>query len=211
MNQQPEIIAQPNTQDHSHSHRQDFAPPAQELTVRQCKAIDMLLAGAKLNDIADQTGVNRTTLWRWRNRDPDFVAKLKQYREQLTARIRDRVLAMGDAAADGVKRALLARNPRVALALLQNLGCFSPASGDRHEPHALFGIGGDASIRGPLMQKMLEVSDCMTDEQRSRAPQLLALAVAMENVIAHRASSGQLLEMAGLGTPSRLCGASDSV
>lgn len=211
MNQQSQTTVPSIDQDGAKRECPTSAPRPRELTMSQCKAIEMLLAGAKLNDIAEQTGVCRTTLWRWRKRRPDFAAKLAQYREQIAARTRDRVFAMGDVAADAVKRALLARNPRVALALLGNLGCFSRDAQDSPQPHALFGIGGDESVRASLMQKMLEVSDCMTEEQRGRAPQLLAIALAMENAAARRVSSGPLLELAGLVAPSRLYGAIDPV
>jgi hypothetical protein len=52
-----------------------------ELPEKQKRAIELLLAGKTYTHIADALGIDRATLWRWRNKDADFRRGLEQARE----------------------------------------------------------------------------------------------------------------------------------
>ena len=53
--------------------------PRPSLSHKQLRAIQLLLDGTKFVDIAMELGINRTTLYLWRN-DPDFIKVLEEER-----------------------------------------------------------------------------------------------------------------------------------
>ena len=55
---------------------------AQQLDPRQLLAADRLAAGATDRQVADQLGVDRTSLWRWRQQ-PAFQTELARRREEV--------------------------------------------------------------------------------------------------------------------------------
>ncbi len=63
-------------------------------------AIDLIVTGADLQDVADKAGMSRTTLWR-RRRDPGFGAALAQRRAELRQTIVDRF--WGDLVQDALR------------------------------------------------------------------------------------------------------------
>jgi hypothetical protein len=178
--------------------RQGFDPPEPQLTPDQTNAIELIMAGAKLGEIVAATGASRTTLWRWRNCDPNFIAVLNQWRGETITNARDRIHAITEAATDALKTAIVESNARIGVAVLGKMNCMKPGPDAPIDPHAVFGVGAaDESVRGPLIKKMIEVSAGLTDEQKLRAPQLLALGVVIDNLLANRPSSPDLLDIAG--------------
>lgn len=53
-----------------------------ELPENQQKAIGLLISGKAYTHIAKRLGIDRSTLWRWRNRDNDFRRALEAAREE---------------------------------------------------------------------------------------------------------------------------------
>jgi len=53
-----------------------------KLTHRQLKAMDLMLSGLPLQEIAEQLNLSRQTLSEWKNHHPAFLAKLEQLRTQ---------------------------------------------------------------------------------------------------------------------------------
>ena len=53
-----------------------------DLSDKQQKAIAMLISGKSYTQIAKRLEIDRSTLWRWRNRDSDFRRNLENAREE---------------------------------------------------------------------------------------------------------------------------------
>src|SRR5437016_3585226 len=51
------------------------SPPS--LTSRQLTAISLFVAGRSVSTVAAALGLNRNTIYRWKNHDPAFQAELK--------------------------------------------------------------------------------------------------------------------------------------
>ena len=51
-----------------------------QLSSQQERALDLLVAGRRDSEVADELGINRTTVWRWRTDDMAFQAALNDRR-----------------------------------------------------------------------------------------------------------------------------------
>src|SRR6185437_502259 len=98
--------------------RRGFDPPILNLSPRQIKALELIMAGKSTKEIIQGSGASRTTLWRWRTSDPNFIAALNQWRAEVQKNTRDRILALGTEAADAVVRALADKSARIGMKLL---------------------------------------------------------------------------------------------
>jgi len=54
-----------------------------DLSEKKQLAIDLLLIGTKLQDVAKTVGISREQLWRWRTQDQSFSAGLERRRTEL--------------------------------------------------------------------------------------------------------------------------------
>jgi hypothetical protein len=80
----------------------------------------MLVAGKAHGAVADELGVNRRTIWEWKQ-DPAFASALKSEREAIREAMQDRVLGLASKALDALERTLEAGDSdssRVAAARL---------------------------------------------------------------------------------------------
>lgn len=59
-----------------------------DLSAEQHQAIDLLVAGQTISNIAETLGIHRQTLWRWRQ-NPEFQRIYRQLRAQRIEEIRD--------------------------------------------------------------------------------------------------------------------------
>ena len=55
---------------------------------KQQRALELILAGHSVTDIAAQVGVRRETVWRWRN-DPSFASEVSVRQAQRRQAIHD--------------------------------------------------------------------------------------------------------------------------
>lgn len=85
----------------------DGAPPV--LNPRQARALELLLAGGAVGEVAAELKVNRATVWRWLG-DPTFAAALARERDARRTAVGE---ALGAAAGEAVA---------VLLAELRNAG-----------------------------------------------------------------------------------------
>ncbi|MGA7876409.1 MAG: helix-turn-helix domain-containing protein [Desulfoferrobacter sp.] len=90
-----------------------------ELNDRQLAAIPLILAGKSDQGVADELGVARETIWRWRNTDFEFKAKLNEERVRLLDSACDRLIGLVGKAVSCVEKALDEGDSKVALALLK--------------------------------------------------------------------------------------------
>ncbi len=91
-----------------------------ELTPAQESAVVALCAGATVADVLAETGVNRTTLWRWRS-TPAWRAREAQLRIEVSVSVLARVHAMVETAAATVDREA-ATNAELAFKVLDRFG-----------------------------------------------------------------------------------------
>jgi hypothetical protein len=76
-----------------------------ELSDRERKAIALLITGMTHTAVADELGVNRRTLWEWKQ-DPTFVAALNNEREAIREAMQDRVLGLAEKALTALEQTL---------------------------------------------------------------------------------------------------------
>jgi len=196
--QQTSIVAQSETSLALPLPREGEELPAIVLSAIQQKAVELLARGEQVMEVAKTIGVDRGTLYRWRNSNPNFIATLNQWRGQLQAETRDRVLALSAGAVDSVSKSISEGDSKLGLRVLEKMGCLKPGPDSPVDPYAVFGIGlADEAARGPVIEGFRAVSHSMTAEQGRRAPQLLALGVAIDNRRAGRATAPEILKMAG--------------
>lgn len=196
--QQSLAIPKPETAPTAPRPREGPELPAIQLSRAQCSAIELLARGEPVMKVAEAVGVDRGTIYRWRTSDPNFIAALNRWRGEMQAETRDRVLALSAGAADSVARSIADGDSRLGLRVLEKMGCLKPGPDNPVDPYAVFGVGlDDEAARGPVAEGFRTVSRAMTPEQCRRAPQLLALGVALDNQRAGRPTPANILEMAG--------------
>jgi hypothetical protein len=81
----------------------DTSQPSRALTEQQHAAIDRLIEGRGIADVARELGVHRQTLWRWRTRDSAFMTELRLRRRELADEVGDRVRGLVLPALDVLK------------------------------------------------------------------------------------------------------------
>jgi hypothetical protein len=196
--QQTSIVAQAETTLALPLPREGVELPEIVLSAVQQRAVELLARGEEVTKVAETIGVDRGTLYRWRNSNPNFIAVLNRWRGELQAETRDRVLALSAGAVASVAKSITEGDSKLGLRVLEKMGCLKPGPDSPVDPYAVFGIGlADEEARGPVIEGFRAVSCRMTAEQARRAPQLLALGVAMDNRRAGRATSPEILKMAG--------------
>jgi len=81
----PEVVGEMK-QDETICNTFELLEPTQrELSARQVKALSLFLLGATDKIVSRELGVSRTTLWRWNNRDPRFMAERNRYTDQVAS------------------------------------------------------------------------------------------------------------------------------
>jgi hypothetical protein len=196
--QQTPIVIRPESAPEVQPPREGFEPPAVNLSPNQQRAIELLIDGEAIVKVAEAIGVDRGTIYRWRTSNPNFIAALNRWRGDLQAQTRDRVLAISSGAVDSVARSIADGDARLGLRVLEKMGCLKPGPDQPIDPYAVFGVGiEDEALRGPITQGFRTVSRAMTPEQQRRAPQLLALGLAIDNRRGGRPTPQEILDMAG--------------
>jgi hypothetical protein len=102
-------------------------PQCEGLSPPQRTALAAIGGGQSMACAAQVAGVSASTLYRWRTKDPAFIAALNAWRNQTNDAVRDRLLAMSDQAALTILGGLRAGDTKLAMALLKLLGTAAPA------------------------------------------------------------------------------------
>ncbi len=109
-----------------------------QLSQEQMNAIDSLLKGQSDRTAAEAVGVNRQTIWDWRDNDPLFIAELNRQRVELWSEARERLKSLANRALDVVEQQLNSDDPKAALAAAKYVLQGTRLLGDT-----------DLSIKGP--------------------------------------------------------------
>ena len=89
------------------------------VTAQQEMAIDMLVMGRRLTDVADAVGISREQLWRWRTQDVGFKARLDEVQVEAHAARMNRFWALNDKAHDVLEESLEEGDPKAAMDILK--------------------------------------------------------------------------------------------
>jgi hypothetical protein len=108
------------------------------LSQEQMNAIDYLLKGQSDRAAAEALGVDRQTIWDWRNNDPLFIAELNRQRVEHWSEARERLKSLANRALDVVEQQLNSGDPKAALAAAKYVLQGTRLLGDT-----------DLSIKGP--------------------------------------------------------------
>lgn len=100
--------------------------PLAQLAGEQRTAMEQLLLGKSICDVATASGVARTTIYRWLKKDPNFQAVYNQWHEEMRESCRSRLLMLSDKAAGAIEKALDGGDARSALQLLKAIGLLAP-------------------------------------------------------------------------------------
>ena len=92
----------------------------------QVRAIDLLLLGRGVQEIADEVGVDRSTLWRWRQ-IPAFQAELNRRREALWSGYTDRIRSLLKMSLEVLEMALDQGDVTTARELVKGVGLLQAA------------------------------------------------------------------------------------
>ncbi|NFC29193.1 carbon monoxide dehydrogenase [Clostridium botulinum] len=81
-----------------------------ELSQQQLKAIELLLKGTSINDIAKITGVSRQTISTWKNKNEVFKAELDKSLQALKSEVNNKILLNIEPLVDKLVRIALKSN-----------------------------------------------------------------------------------------------------
>jgi hypothetical protein len=86
---------------------------ASGLTAQHLLAVDLLVAGVKVGEVATRLSVRRETIWRWQAM-PEFQAQLRRIRAEFRATLGDRVQRLFDKSLDVIEQSLDEGDPQAA-------------------------------------------------------------------------------------------------
>ena len=95
-----------------------------KLSVKQERAIDMLLGGSTVSEVAKVLGTARQTISGWRNRNPDFMAELVARRTELRDAHVDQITTLVPRAIDVVSNKVEEGSLPAAIHALRAVGLY---------------------------------------------------------------------------------------
>jgi DNA-binding MarR family transcriptional regulator len=97
--------------------------PDQGLTAPQLQAVEGLIQGMSISDIAQQIGVHRTTIHNWLNKQI-FQDALDRQRTAIKAGLRARFMGLVDPGFKAIEKALEEGDGNLALKLFEKVGIY---------------------------------------------------------------------------------------
>ena len=104
----------------------DLPPDAEGLTQEQRRAIQLLLMGKTVSEIAVTLGKDRKTIYRWRQ-NPRFIAELNRQQLEMQESVNLRLRGLAKKAVLVLERSLDQGNLRAAIELLKMSNVVTPA------------------------------------------------------------------------------------
>jgi hypothetical protein len=89
------------------------------LSIEQHNAIDLLILGHTDHTVAEQIGVARETICRWRNENPYFMAELNRRRKDVWQTAQERLRGLVGKAIDILEKALQPDDVKAAVTVLR--------------------------------------------------------------------------------------------
>ena len=101
----------------------------------QQKAINLFLAGMNDTEVAEELGLARQTVNKWRNKNQNFGAKLEQQQRELNKESRQQLSALVSRSVEVLGQSLESENERIrqstAVHVLKATGFYRPESRDQ--------------------------------------------------------------------------------
>jgi len=92
------------------------------LRPKQQRALELLVGGMPVEKLAEEVGVDRSTVYVWLKKDAAFQAAYNQWIEQLESEAKARSKMLLRKAGDAVEKALEGGDGRLGLRLLEKMG-----------------------------------------------------------------------------------------
>jgi len=105
-----------------------------KLSPPQTQVLKAIMAGKSISAAAESAGVSRSSVYRWQNDDPNYIAALSAWRQQTEDSVRHRLLAMADRAVVAINNALLSCDHKAGFALLKAMGLLTPPQKSSADP-----------------------------------------------------------------------------
>ena len=77
-----------------------------EMNEKEEMALALILQGRKDAEVAEELGVSRMTIWRWKKYDPEFIKTLDEKRTHLRQQAEDNILELTESAVNAIRDAL---------------------------------------------------------------------------------------------------------
>ena len=107
------------------------------MSEKQQKAMAALRCGSSFPQAAEAAGVNRSTVHRWVQNDPQFRARYNAWQQEMVESSRARLLTMLDKAVDVIGKALDRGDEQTAVAMLRNIGVMRRPGRQATDPEML--------------------------------------------------------------------------
>lgn len=115
------MSANPATKRDTTQQKLKLAEPSVDLAVQKQRAIQLLLQGKAVSQVAEAIGVDRTSVYRWL-KEPSFIAERNRQANELRDAAQARLHALVGKSIDVVERQVAAGNLKAALAVLKSTG-----------------------------------------------------------------------------------------
>jgi Helix-turn-helix of insertion element transposase len=134
-------------------------PTFKPLSIEQENAIDLLIVGKGDQDTASAVGVNRTTIWEWRQ-NPVFVAELNRRRHALWADAQEQLRALVAKAIDVLEEAIDGHEVRAAIEVLKAVKLYGEVGAPQGpvEPDAVIRELAEAQVRREGLSEQSDLS-----------------------------------------------------
>lgn len=105
-------------------HKRSLEKGIPELLPRQEQAIILLAAGKTHSEVAATLGLARETVSKWNSRDPRFIARLNQVKNEMTEKMQSKLEKLVTTALDSLEKGIR-DDPRLALEFLKHAKAFT--------------------------------------------------------------------------------------
>jgi len=160
-----------------------------QVSEQQERAIELILAGQRDGSVAETVGVHRTTVARWRNSHPGFIAALNSCRQENFKAATERLQSLSLTAIEALERALSRDDVRLSdvLRAIEMLGLSGESMPKRDDPHEVLNHMIDCELEQIQSDRIAHLSETerMFEEMDSPSPEEYATDrdTAQQNVV----------------------------
>jgi len=132
-----------------------------QVSEQQERAIELILAGQRDGAVAESIGVHRTTVTRWRNSHPGFIAALNSCRQENFKAASERLQSLSSKAIEALERALSRDDVRLsdALRAIELLGISGESMPKRDDPREVLNHMIDCELHQIQSAQIAHLSD----------------------------------------------------